>query len=100
MISVLLLDGKWCPMVACDVCGEMIKTKADGVAVFPMVLTKAEYVPLTHAHKFLQEGMSKKCFTIAEEAARKEAKIVGWKPIGEMLEEVSSNLDMMQEWAL
>lgn len=53
MLKILYRDRKACPIIACDVCGDMIGAIGDGVAVFFHQPIDNGKVSVVHVHKGL-----------------------------------------------
>lgn len=74
MIKILFTEALSCPIVNCDICGDMIGELDEGTAMFADLATRRENAKteVLHVHKG-------KCYEIAE---RRLDTRIEWQPLG------------------
>lgn len=87
MIKVLYDDGRYAPIMICDVCGERIEDAKNGAAVSnsdPEVLSDGDAVEVKHTHKG-------DCHDEADQHLREQGIHPGWNSLTTHLMQVLHN---------
>ncbi|MHB1299672.1 MAG: hypothetical protein ACYCY8_02230 [Burkholderiales bacterium] len=92
MIEIVQIDGRACPKIFCDSCGEEIAdAKAAGAVVYINLMPDGDKSSIAYVHKNFVKG---DCMKRAEEAVRSKGKEPGWAELTEHLAYLISNVGM------
>lgn len=89
MIELFQIDGRACPKIFCDSCGEEIAEAKAAAAVYINFIPDGDRSEVAYVHKNFVKG---DCMTKAEEAIRSNGKESGWVELTEYLAHLISNV--------
>jgi len=89
MLEIHSIDGRNCPVITCDMCGECLDHVGAAAVVFQNFSPPGSKLRLLHVHKGSIDG--KTCHREAEALLGTDGAAVGWQEMRAFLTDLISN---------